>query len=387
MQNILYRANAQDAKVIFELTSKGFDVQQADQVLSFPEMLDTYKSAMYNAALKYGDMLTLEQVLQVQLLKEKGTRIQLQNVPNMLEFILPQEYYPTEDKVNHFYELINPKQKLEEHIYQPILVDKSAKPITRSTNLPVSLVKDFGYICSLGTYLDKIDVMLKQYWYAKYGTYIDCTIESITEEVQKQAAIEVYGAPGSLKGTQAYSTKRGSIKKVFGYNLPSFILSKIVLTVKSATFTTACNAPDQVGLEVVQEKGQTVTKFSLREFGEYLLKKVRPYGTGKGTVPFNISPLALLSAFLWETRKEVPHANIRDLPDRKELVSIVNKLHQVKYSLFLDGRPNSPELAEEYFETKTHWSQTDSAIRHGLKFVNHNPVLAQTKQADTSMEL
>lgn len=387
MQNILYRANAQDPKVIFELTAKGFDVQQADQVLSFPEMLDVYKSAMYNAALKYGDMLTLEQVLQAQLLKERGNRIQLSNVPNMLEFILPQEYYPTEDKVNHFYEVLNPKQKAEEQIHQPILVDKSAKPVLKSNNLPVSLLKDFGYICSIGTHLDKIDIMLKQYWYAKYGTYINCTIDSITEEVQKQAAIEVYGSPGSLKGIQAYSTKRGKVEEIFGYPLPSFILSKIVLTVKTATFTSAQNAPDQTGLEIVPEKGKTVLSFSLRDFGEYLLKKVRPYGTGKGTVPFNIPPLALLSAFLWETKREVPHANIRDLPDRKELVSIINKIHQTKYSQWLGDRPNTPELAERYFEAKSHWSQTDAAIKNGLKFLSSNPVPAQTKQADTSMEL
>lgn len=106
------------------------------------------------------------------------------------------------------------------------------------------------------------------------------------------------------------------------------MLKKLAYTTEFPKLITASNAPDIAGLEVEEgQKGKTVLEFDLLDFIVYLLDKFRPQRTGRGTLPFDITPLALLSAFLWETRKEVPHVNIRGLPIRKELVTLMNQVH------------------------------------------------------------
>lgn len=58
---ILYRAKSTiTPDMIFELSAEGFDVQDASQVISFPDLQEKYKVGCYNAALKYGSIHALE---------------------------------------------------------------------------------------------------------------------------------------------------------------------------------------------------------------------------------------------------------------------------------------------------------------------------------------
>lgn len=317
--------------------------------------------------MKYGDMLRLEQVFQAKWLELKNKKVEIIRMPNLLEFVLPYDHYPVEEGTNFGIELVNPRQKEEEHIRLPIIVDRTNR-VEISTVLPDSILKDFGYLMGRGVHLEKVALLLQSMWYQRDKILYPCTEELILDQVKERANLHAHIAPASLKGSVQYSVPRGSTKEVFGSIIPAFVLPKIVKSTSQTEWLTAENQPDTKGVTVEPgTKGKVVTSFDLIAFGEYVLSKVRPYDLGKGTVPFNISTLALLSSFLWETRREVPHANINNLPDRKELVSLINQIHQYKYSKFLKDEPNSPDKVMEYFETNTHWSQTDAAIKHGIR--------------------
>lgn len=385
MSNILYRFGTQNNnQQVLELIAKGYEIQEANQTLAFDNIEDTFKYALYNAALKYGDMLRLEQVFQAKWLELKGTKIQLVGLPNLLEFVMPYEYYPADDGVNVGIELINPKQKEEEYIRLPIMVDRTER-VNINTTLPNTLLKDFGYLMHRGVHLEKVALLLQSLWYQRDSVLYPCTEETILEQVKQRANLTGHIAPASLKGSVQYSLPRGSTKEVFGYTIPAFVLPKIIANVTKTEWVTAENQPDTKGVNFEPgTKGKTVTSFDMLQFGEYVLNKLRPFNLGKGTVPFNISTLALLSSFLWETRKEIPHANINGLPDRKELVSLINKIHQYRYHKWLKDSPNTPDKVLEYFEASTHWSQTDSAIKHGIKLYKEVPEKVKVR---TDLEL
>ena len=390
MQKILYRAKSTiTPELVFSMQNKGFDVQDADQVVSFPDLMDEYKHALYNAALKYGDLLTLEQAFQAMWLRQKGQKAALWSLPNLLEFVLPQEYFPTEPDIKFIYECVNPNPNTQiEPIYQLILIDKQNTVITKGHRLPDSLVQDFGYLAHSGVHMDKMPIMLQQLWYQRDKVYYPCTEDSITEEVKERVKLHCFASPGSQKGQSTLSTKRGQIKEVFGYNIPSFMINKIVYSTELPKLFTVANAPDYQGLEIeTGMKGTTVLSFDLVDFVVFLLDKFRPFRTGRGTLPFNITPLALLSAFLWETRKEVPHINIRDLPSRKELVTLMNQAHQYEYGKWLSNhdKQNNAGSVLEYFETIKHWSQSDSTIKKGISMFKNRPKRPQPAQHEAGL--
>lgn len=378
MQNILYRAKSTiTPELVFSMQAKGFDVQDAEQAVSFPDLIDNYKVAFYNAALKYGDMLSLEQAFQAKWLQDKGCKAQVVGLPNILEFVLPQEYCPTDPEVKFIHECINPNHNESDNpVYQLILIDKESNTVRRGQALPNSLVKDFGYLAHKGVHMDKMPIMLQQFWYQRDKVYYHCTEESILEEVKGRVMLQCYASPGSQRGQVALSNKRGEIAEIFGYTIPAFMISKIVSSKELPRLVTASNAPDFSGIEVESGMhGKTVLSFDLLNFLVFLLDKFRPFRTGRGTIPFNISPLALLSAFLWETRKEVPHINIRNLPNRKELVTLLNQVHQYEYGKWLATykKDNNQESVLEYFETIKHWSQSDSTIKKGVALFKNRP--------------
>lgn len=179
--------------------------------------------------------------------------------------------------------------------------------------------------------------------------------------MKNRANITAFATPASKAGTRAISVERGLLEKVFGVRVTSYLLKLVIKELKEPEFTVASNAavPTEK-VRVAAERGNTVLDFNLDNFIEFLLDKLRPYGTGKGTIPFNIPEITLLAAFLWETERKTPHANIKNLPNRKELVALMNTAHAARYYKWLGDRKNSPELAEEYFECAGHPSGTDA---------------------------
>lgn len=363
----IYRIPTSKARqTINDLIFKGFDVQEADRLLPFENILPEYKNAVYNAALKYGNVLDLEQAFAAKWLQDRGEKAELSDIPETIyNFILPQDEYPLPEGSNVALKLVNEKKS---DVTIPILVDKSVtkyQVINGSIPNIEEAMRDFGELAARDVHTDVMPLFLRQRWYSKYKIVYRFDMDFLFEQMRDYAGIVAVSSPAGVG--RALSCERGKLTHFFGQPLHGFLLSKVVKEIKEITYTVPFNFPGEVSAKtvVLDERAKTVIDFDRIKFGNWVLDKLRPHGTGNGTVPTNVSVLTLLSAFLWETERTTPHANIAKLPDRKELVSLINKLHQKRYGKWLAGRKNSPELAIQYFEVPKHYSQTDSMIRQG----------------------
>ena len=374
MSKILYRKN-QSIKI------EGYEVEDANRHLVFEQMLDTFKITMYNAAHKFDNILDLEAAFAAgwlyNQLEENGKaeRVEILDMPNLLEFQLPREFYLVPDNITWVAETINPVAKESQtYVRKTINIIVKANPdfgvVYKTNTFPETLLKDFGYVISKGVTLNALVLFMQQHWYYKYKVIFKCSLQDILDQVKLQANLKVHSAPSTLKGQKVYTLSRGRMTETFGYVLPNSVLKEIASEIVPLEFTVASNSPEITGLTVDPIKGKVVGEYILIDFLQFLYKKIRPYGTGNATLPFDINGLGLLSSFLWETRQEVPHPNIRNILDRSALVTMVNEYHAYKYSEFLNDRTNTEALAAQFFECTKHWSSGDKYIKAGLKLKN-----------------
>lgn len=368
MKKLYRNQHDKDLKQKTDLIFEGYEVEEATQILPFDVMLPEFKAALYTAAAtKYNNVLDLEAAFQAKWLDLKGEKVQLTNLPNFFEFVLPFDEYP----VNDAFAWVCINEKQETPVYQGIIIDRdNVQYAVIQDRLPDTLLQDVGKLNQLGVHTDNYVIFLSQLWYQRTKEVYRFNSQQLFEEIKNRANIIAFASPASKAGTRALSVPRGSLQKIFGAQVNSYLLKLIIKEQQEPEFTIAQNAmipTDKV--RVASEKGTTVLDFDLNQFVEFLLNKVRPHGTGKGTIPFNIPEIALLAAFLWETDRKTPHANIKNLPDRKELVAMMNTLHASRYYKWLGERKNSPQLAEEYFECAGHPSSSDAQVERGRKWL------------------
>lgn len=380
----LYRyQHDKDLKQLNDLIAKGYDVEEATQVLPFENMLPDFKQALYiAAATKYKNLLDLEAAFQVKWLELRGEKVQVTGLPNVFEYMLPYDEYPVEGQFTWL--TLNERQ--DEPKAVGLLIDRinDQYPII-SGSFPDTLLQDVGKLSDMGVHTDNLQIFLAQMWYQRTKQVYRFSNDELLEQVKAQANIVAFASPASKAGTRALSVQRGLLRKVFGTNINSYLLKLIIKEVKEPEFEVASNAaiPTEK-VRVAAEKGNTVIDFDLDDFVTFLLDKLRPHGTGKGTVPFNIPEITLLSAYLWETAKKTPHPNIKNLPSRKELVALMNTIHASRYYTWLGDRKNSPELAELYFECAGHPSSTDAQLERGRKWLkSHTKTTLPTTSAFT----
>lgn len=380
----LYRyQHDKDLKQLNELIAKGYEVEEATQVLPFDNMLPDFKAALYiAAATKYKNLLDLEAAFQVKWLELRGEKVQVTGLPNVFEYMLPYDEYPAEGQFTWL--TLNERQ--DEPKAVGLLIDRinDQYPII-SGRFPDTLLQDVGKLSDMGVHTDNLQIFLAQMWYQRTKQVYRFNNDELLEQVKAQANIVAFASPASKAGTRALSVQRGLLRKVFGTNINSYLLKLIIKEVKEPEFEVASNAAVPTErVRVAAEKGNTVIDFDLDDFVTFLLDKLRPHGTGKGTVPFNIPEITLLSAYLWETAKKTPHPNIKNLPSRKELVSLMNTIHASRYYTWLGDRKNSPELAELYFECAGHPSSTDAQLERGRKWLkSHTKTTLPTTSAFT----
>lgn len=380
----LYRyQHDKDLKQLNELIAKGYEVEEATQVLPFENLLPDFKAALYiAAATKYKNLLDLEAAFQVKWLELRGEKVQVTGLPNVFEYMLPYDEYPVEGQFTWL--TLNERQDEPKSV--GLLIDRinDQYPII-SGSFPDTLLQDVGKLSDMGVHTDNLQIFLAQMWYQRTKQVYRFTNDELLEQIKAQANIVAFASPASKAGTRALSVQRGLLRKVFGTNINSYLLKLIIKEVKEPEFEVASNAavPTEK-VRVAAEKGNTVIDFDLDDFVTFLLDKLRPHGTGKGTVPFNIPEITLLSAYLWETAKKTPHPNIKNLPSRKELVSLMNTIHASRYYTWLGDRKNSPELAELYFECAGHPSSTDAQLERGRKWLkSHTKTTLPTTSAFT----
>lgn len=380
----LYRyQHDKDLKQLNDLIAKGYDVEEATQVLPFENMLPDFKQALYiAAATKYKNLLDLEAAFQVKWLELRGEKVQVTGLPNVFEYMLPYDEYPVEGQFTWL--TLNERQ--DEPKAVGLLIDRinDQYPII-SGSFPDTLLQDVGRLSDMGVHTDNLQIFLAQMWYQRTKQVYRFTNDELLEQIKAKANIVAFASPASKAGTRALSVQRGLLRKVFGTNINSYLLKLIIKEVKEPEFEVASNAAVPTErVRVAAEKGNTVIDFDLDDFVTFLLDKLRPHGTGKGTVPFNIPEITLLSAYLWETAKKTPHPNIKNLPSRKELVSLMNTIHASRYYTWLGDRKNSPELAELYFECAGHPSSTDAQLERGRKWLkSHTKTTLPTTSAFT----
>lgn len=380
----LYRyQHDKDLKQLNDLIAKGYDVEEATQVLPFDNMLPDFKAALYiAAATKYKNLLDLEAAFQVKWLELRGEKVQVTGLPNVFEYMLPYDEYPAEGQFTWL--TLNERQ--DEPKAVGLLIDRvnDQYPII-SGSFPDTLLQDVGKLSDMGVHTDNLQIFLAQMWYQRTKQVYRFNNDELLEQIKAKANIVAFASPASKAGTRALSVQRGLLRKVFGTNINSYLLKLIIKEVKEPEFEVASNAAVPTErVRVAAEKGNTVIDFDLDDFVTFLLDKLRPHGTGKGTVPFNIPEITLLSAYLWETAKKTPHPNIKNLPSRKELVSLMNTIHASRYYTWLGDRKNSPELAELYFECAGHPSSTDAQLERGRKWLkSHTKTTLPTTSAFT----
>lgn len=366
MKTIYRIPSAKARQSINELVFKGYDVQEAERVLPFENLLPEYKNALYNAALKYGNVLALEQAFAAKWLQDRGEKAELTGLSESIyDYILPQDEYPLPEGSNVALKPVNDKSS---DVVVPILVDKSVGQYPVMSGIPnnmIEVMQDFGKMQAMNVHTDVMPLLLKQLWYSRYKVIYRFDMDFLFNCIRDTANIVAVSSPAGIG--RALSCKRGVLTSFFGQPLHGFLLSKVVKEIQELSYTVPLNqpVPDSDKVIITDDRAKTVLVFDKIKFGNWVLDKIRPFGTGNGTVPSNIPVITLLSAFLWDTEKTTPHANIANLPERKELVSLVNKLHQKRYGKWLGDRKNSPELAVEYFEVPKHYSQTDSMIKQG----------------------
>lgn len=380
----LYRyQHDKDLKQLNELIAKGYEVEEATQVLPFDNMLPDFKAALYiAAATKYKNLLDLEAAFQVKWLELRGEKVQVTGLPNVFEYMLPYDEYPAEGQFTWL--TLNERQDEPKSV--GLLIDRinDQYPVI-SGSFPDTLLQDVGKLSDMGVHTDNLQIFLAQMWYQRTKQVYRFSNDELLEQIKTQANIVAFASPASKAGTRALSVQRGLLRKVFGTNINSYLLKLIIKEVKEPEFEVASNAAVPTErVRVAAEKGNTVIDFDLDDFVTFLLDKLRPHGTGKGTVPFNIPEITLLSAYLWETAKKTPHPNIKNLPSRKELVSLMNTIHASRYYTWLGDRKNSPELAELYFECAGHPSSTDAQLERGRKWLrSHTKTTLPTTSAFT----
>lgn len=380
----LYRyQHDKDLKQLNELIAKGYEVEEATQVLPFENLLPDFKAALYiAAATKYKNLLDLEAAFQVKWLELRGEKVQVTRLPNVFEYMLPYDEYPAEGQFTWL--TLNERQDEPKSV--GLLIDRvnDQYPVI-SGSFPDTLLQDVGKLSDMGVHTDNLQIFLAQMWYQRTKQVYRFTNDELLEQIKTQANIVAFASPASKAGTRALSVQRGLLRKVFGTNINSYLLKLIIKEVKEPEFEVASNAAVPTErVRVAAEKGNTVIDFDLDDFVTFLLDKLRPHGTGKGTVPFNIPEITLLSAYLWETAKKTPHPNIKNLPSRKELVSLMNTIHASRYYTWLGDRKNSPELAELYFECAGHPSSTDAQLERGRKWLkSHTKTTLPTTSAFT----
>lgn len=380
----LYRyQHDKDLKQLNELIAKGYEVEEATQVLPFDNMLPDFKAALYiAAATKYKNLLDLEAAFQVKWLELRGEKVQVTGLPNVFEYMLPYNEHPAEGQFTWL--TLNERQDEPKQV--GLLIDRinDQYPVI-SGSFPDTLLQDVGKLSDMGVHTDNLQVFLAQMWYQRTKQVYRFTNDELLEQIKAKANITAFASPASKAGTRALSVQRGLLRKVFGTNINSYLLKLIIKEVKEPEFEVASNAAVPTErVRVAAEKGNTVIDFDLDDFVTFLLDKLRPHGTGKGTVPFNIPEITLLSAYLWETAKKTPHPNIKNLPSRKELVSLMNTIHASRYYTWLGDRKNSPELAELYFECAGHPSSTDAQLERGRKWLkSHAKTTLPTTSAFT----